>query len=567
MPVCGPTIPTVRRVHAVHREANRSGFVVYLHDPVMGRIPEVRTWRDAVVPALLVTTPLIGYSLIGDDRRRLYLAAHRFGSDPLEAFSHSWDTIDGFLDRGNFRPLGRGLENIERGFVFDAAEATGLAPNAVIGVLRLAIVAVLALVACRVVSAVVGSSGASPGRPHPAVVLYPMTLAATLVAADNDSPITKYPFVVVGSIVLILASALTVARDKDMQARPLSWHEAASMALLGAVAASTYDLLYLSPAVAAAFMVARHAASGRPARELLGSAALRRWAFLCIGFLGVFVPVRIMIATRCSREPCYSASDIRMSGDAVRTTADRLLTGAPPAGWSHASEFVRESGLVFGLRELLANGLLALVAATMLFIAVRSALHLNRRAPDLQRDETEWRRPAAGLVALGGSVALLSALLAGLSNMLQTWAHLPVGSAWRETVLVQVGWSFMASAALVAMFGIARTQRASRVAAASAPAILAICMLLTLLSNARLNQIDRNTPLHAVSNEIATATVHFDPTAEGNARRCRMIDDYTLFHGQPDKWLSGPAVHAELDTLMLERRGIPFCDPARVDGP
>lgn len=191
----------------------------------MHRILKVRRVRDVIAPALLVTTPLAGYSLVGDDRRRLYLAAHRFGSDPLEAFIHSWDTIDGFLDRGNFRPLGRAVENIERAFVFDAAEATGLAPHAVIGVLRLAIVGLLALVACRVVSAIVGPTGASAGSHHLAVVLYPMTLATTLVAADNDSPITKYPFVVVGSVVLVLVSALAVARDKDMQARRLSCYQ------------------------------------------------------------------------------------------------------------------------------------------------------------------------------------------------------------------------------------------------------------------------------------------------------------------------------------------------------
>ena len=524
----------------------------------MGRIPEVHRWRDAVAPALLVTTPLLGYSLVGDDRRRLYLAARRFGSDPLAALSHSRDTIDGFLDLGNFRPLGRAAENFERGFVFDAAEATGLAPNAVIGVLRLTIVAVLALVAYRVVSAVIGSAGASLGRNHPAVVLYPMTLAATLVAADNDSAITKYPFVVVGSIVLVLVSALMVARDQDMQARPLSWHEPVSMALLGAVAASTYDLLYLAPAVAAAFMAARHAASGSPARELLRSAALRRWVSFSIGFGAVFVPVRVEIANRCSRLNCYSASDIELSGDVYLLTAKRLLTGTPPAGWSHASDLVEESGLSFGLSELATNSLLALVVAAMVLVAVGSVRQVGRVGPDFQPDATAWRRPAASLGALGAATALLPALLAGLSRHVQRVDY-PVGEAWRETVLVQVGWSFLAASLLVGLFGIIRSRRPSPVAAAAA-AVLVVCMLLTLLANARLNRVDRDTPLHVISNEIAAATIHFDPTEGGNARRCRLIDDYTLIF--PDGWLSGSNVRVELDKLMLDRRNMPFCDPA-----
>lgn len=346
-----------------------------------GRIPAVHRWRDAVAPTLLATTPLVGYSLIGDDKRRLYSAARLVGSDPLEAFSHSWDTIDGFLDRGNFRPLGRVLENIERSFVFDAAEATGLAPHAVIGVLRLAMVALLALVACRIVSAVVASTGVSRSRPHPAVVLYPMTLAATLVAADHDGPITNYPFMVVGSVVLILVTALAVARDKDIEARRLSWHEPVSMALLGAVAASTYDLLYLAPAVAAGFLVARYAASGRPARELGRSAALRRWIWLSVGFGVVFVPVRIEIAERCSRVTCYAASDIELSGDVYLLTAQRLLTGTPPAGWSHASRLVDESDLDFGLPQLATNSLLAFVMIAILLVAVRAARQLSTPPP------------------------------------------------------------------------------------------------------------------------------------------------------------------------------------------
>ena len=528
-----------------------------------GRIPTVHRWRDAVAPALIVTTPLLGYSLLGDDRRRLYLAARRFGSDPLAALSHSLETVDGFLDRGNFRPLGRAIENIERGFVFDAAEATGLAPHAVTGVLRLTMIALLALVAGRVVWAVMSTAGASAGGAHPAVVMYPMALAATLVAADHDSPITKYPFVVVGSVVLALVCALSVARDQDMRTRPLSWHEPVLMAVLGAVAASTYDLLYLAPGLAAVFMAARHAASGRPARELLHTAALRRWAWLCVGFGAVFVPVRIEIANRCSQTLCYSASEIELSAGALGRSADRLLTGAPPAGWSYTSDLLDESGLSFGLAELATNGLLVLLVAAIGLIGVRSARQTQPGSRAVQPEPSQWRRPAASLGALGAATALLPALLAGLSRHIQQVRY-PIGEAWRDTVLVQVGWSFMATAALVALFGVVRSRRASQIVAVAVSAILCGALVLTLLANARLNRVDRNTPLHAVTNEIAAATIHFDPTEGGNARRCRLVDNYTLILPDPDQWVGGPNVRIELDQLMLDRHGVPFCDPARV---
>lgn len=118
----------------------------------------------------------------------------------------------------------------------------------------------------------------------------------------------------------------------------------------------------------------------------------------------------------------------------------------------------------------------------------------------------------------------------------------------------------MAASVLMAMFGIVRTRQRSPVLAGAVAAALGVCLVLTLLANARLNLVDRNTPLHVISSEIAAATVHFDPTEGGNVRRCRLIHDYTLIF--PDGWLSGPNVGAELDKLMLDRHGIPFCEVA-----
>ena len=253
----------------------------------------------------------------------------------------------------------------------------------------------------------------------------------------------------------------------------------------------------------------------------------------------------------------------RQDATVFQATAERLLTGTAPAGWSHAADLAEQSGLEFGISELFANGLLILVLVAVLIIAARSAGLLVSTSMRVGQETKAWRRSAVSLGLLGVISALLPALLAGLSNMHQTWARFPIGKAWRETVLTQIGWSFMATAVLVAAFGVARTRWASHATAVAVATGLLICVSLTLLANARLNRADRETPLHVVSNEIATATIHFDPTPEGNARRCSLIDDYTLFHGEPDKWLSGPNIHRELDALMIKRRGMPFCDTAQ----
>ena len=107
-------------------------------------------WSAAAVPALIVTAPLLGFSLQGDERQRAYEAARLYGSNPLKAARGVYTDIGVFLDHGNFRPIGRFTEAIERSFTIEAAEATGLTLSAVQGVLRVLAVAVLAVVATRV---------------------------------------------------------------------------------------------------------------------------------------------------------------------------------------------------------------------------------------------------------------------------------------------------------------------------------------------------------------------------------------------------------------------------------
>ena len=295
-------------------------------------------------PALIVTAPLIGFSLQGDERHRFLEAARQYGSDPYATARSVYRNIGTFLDAGNFRPVGRFTEGIERSFTVEAAEATSLAPSVVQGLLRALTLAILAMVATRVVSALVRPPAGS-GGPHPAVALYPLILATTLVAGGPAGSLTKYSARIVGWVILILILALVVARDRDMQPRRLSWHEPVSMALLGAVASATYDLVFVAPPLVATFLLARNAAGGHPLKHVLRTAALRRWAAFSVGFGAAFAPVRLVIASRCSQSRCYAASDIDLSADVVGLTLGRVLTGAPPAGWHHISELLHDAEL------------------------------------------------------------------------------------------------------------------------------------------------------------------------------------------------------------------------------
>ena len=561
-----------------------------------------RLWSAAAAPALIVTAPLLGFSLQGDARQRAYEAARLYGSNPLEAARGVYGDIGVFLDHGNFRPIGRFFEAIERSFRIEAAEATGLTLSAVQGVLRALAVAVLAVVATRVVAAL--APPAATARLHPATALYPLILAAALVAAGPAGPLTKYSFQIIGWVVLILLLALAVARDRDMQPRPVSWHELALMASLGLAASMTYDLVYVAPPLAAVFMLARNAAGGHPLRNVLRTAALRRWAAFSAGFLAAFVPVRLIIAGRCSQNDCYSASEIDVSGEMVQMAAGRALSGAPPAGWHHVSELLRYADLrtppwppippgvdpgavraeevTYGVSDFATNSMIAVLLAATILVTVRSARTAARLA-DAEPGSTGSLRPAASLGAFGAATTLLGALLVSPSVWLHWWGP-NIGQAWRESVLVQTGWSFMIAAVVAAAGASASRVRRSGGAAAghstprsssrvrrvtwrTASAIVGIGVVLTLLANARMAHIDRATPVSNLVNEISAAALSVDPTERANARRCSLIDAYTQIFPDPGWWQGGPNHRAALDEFMLDRHGWPFCDPTLLAHP
>ena len=455
------------------------------------------------VPAVVVTVPLLGFSLQGDERRSLYRAAARLGSNPLKALGQASPDAGSPAARGNLGPLGRILESLQHAFAFETAEAAGLAPHVVQGAVRVAMVAAVAVAAAAMISAVMRSAGADSAW-EPARTLFPLALGAVLVAGGASGPMTRSSFVSVGAAALVLSLVLLVARDRDMQSRAIGWSEPAAVALLGAAAAATHGLVWVAPAASGGLVVARAVAAGQPPRWLLQTAALRRWAALSAG-VG-FVVQRAAAAGPCGAVACFEGSALSVSGDAARLAGRRLLSGAPPAGWSRNASIGRRAGLDFGPLDLVANSLLAVLVAV---VVVAALSHGRRAASGRTGDDSSGRtRAAAGLAVLGVAVAAPPALLAGLSGRLQS-AGSAVGEAWSDTPLVQVGWSLVAAAVIGA--AAARFERrgalARTAAAATIAAALGVGVFMTLLANERLAHVDRRTPLAAVVSEISVVIV------------------------------------------------------------
>lgn len=565
-------------------------------------------------PMVLAVFPLTGLALQSSERVNLYLRASKTSANPVEVLRQVFRLIDNFLDSGNFRPVGRFVEFLGHGVAFEAAEATALAPHEVLGFIRLAMIALVALLAVRLVGALQRSAAISDEGSL--VAFYPLALGVVAVAGGVSSTMSAFPHVQIGSVALILGIALKTARDRDLSRRRVRWHEYLVMAAWGAVAAGFSDLAYAAPLVALGFVAARVLAGGFGVAEALASAATRRWLGLCAGFAAVFVPARAAIAQHCGGFACDVASDIGFP-PGVGASAARFISGLPMSGWRHSAREAGLSGLELGFGDMRAN--LSMAVAVAAIVGLAAAFFARGRAAMLQPPGVQAVRPAeaSGLgssppasddaqAGMPGEPGRLAAVLAGLGIVIAAVSAVIAGSAertqglslaralregWRETLLTQIGWSLVIAGGLAALDIAARHRLARRAAQfiarrglslsdehtrdaqltvavrAAAALVLAVGLMLTLRANWQFSQVERFDSASTVTSLIGASTVNLDDTDAGNEIRCSLIDSYTAL-ASPTGSTSGENLQEKLDDLMAARHGVPqvFCDRARLAG-
>ncbi|MDE0496966.1 MAG: hypothetical protein OXH86_06410 [Acidimicrobiaceae bacterium] len=569
-------------------------------------MPPLRALLREAGPSLLVVLPLAGLALQSAERLSLYLNAAATGTNPFRAARHAWHLTGTHLDQGTFAPLGRFTEYLTHGVALEAGQSLSLAPDAVLGAVRLALVAVTAVLAFRVVEALRRSAGTH--RSPSLLALYPLACAAALVANGIGGGLAVTPHTSIGAVAVVLAAALAVARDRDLTVRTPTWPELAPVALLGAAAAAFDELAYLAPFVAAAFVAARVLAGGLAARTALCTAAARRWIALTAGFAVVYLPARFAIALRCSVD--YSCTDgwiLSSYPDPIGTAVARLGGSLPLAGWIANGDRNVAAGLDLGISAVLANSMLVMAVLALAAFASAAARRACATRPDTTEPAPQQERPhsharlALALGGFGSAITGAAALYAGLS----WWAQqLPFGHAvrqgWRETLLSQIGWSLIAAAVLaVADIAIHRRSASTRRALTTVAAlVLAAAATATLTANWQLAQIDRHDSTASVTALVAASTVNMGISdspagiAELNdwpvrtddvdylgppmAVRCALLDAYdgagaAGTRHTPVSFPQAPVdtsqLRTELNRLMVDRYGVPYCDPAAVPAP
>ena len=537
---------------------------------------------------MLVVLPLAGLALQSADRLSIYLNAGATGANPLEAARRAWRLTGNYLDEGSFSPIGRFVEFLVHGLAIEAGDALSLAPHAALGAVRLAMVGLVAVLAFKLVDSLQRSAHTHAGPSF--IGLYPLALAAALVANGLGGGLAQVPHTSIGAVAVVLAVALATSRDRDMAPRPVAWHEYASMAAMGAAAAAFDELAYLAPFVAAAFLAARSVAAGLPARRALRIAAVRRWVALWAGFAVVFVPARFAIAQRCVAD--YACSDgwiLNFGPDAIGAAVARLGSALPLAGWIANNDRTDAAGLDLGFGEVLANSMLIVALAALTIAAVLQGRREtppgdSTGGPSPRQLAPSQLRLALALGGFGAAITGAAALYAGLSWRVQ---QLPFGHAvrqgWRDTLLAQVGWSLIAAAALACLDLFLR-RRAAHALKPVAALALAAAAAFTLVANWQLAQIDRFDETASVTTLISASTVNMgladsaagiaelndwplrtdgvDYPASPSAVRCLLLEVYADREASaPEGQFTAEQLRADLNRLTTERNGVPYCDP------
>jgi len=443
-------------------------------------------FRRCLLAPLVVLAPLVTLTLSADHRFNIYNNGGRYATRPWRLFEAAVTSVPQYLDAGNFRPLGRVLE-----WSLDVAAFAMTALFGVPAPIGLRVISFLAATLLTVAAVVFVEAITARrrrllgGSPSVAAALLPFAIAAGLVAAGRLSTTVLFGGLYLTTSALVLGIAAWACRAR---------RAGLLIVLVGAGLAAFNELAYLAVPLATVVVLLRgRVVLGLDWRRVLRGVPARFVGLLWIGFLPVFVPVRLLIRQRCAGGGCYVGSDIAYGG-AAAALPGRMVSWLPPLMWQRATggEFPHLAAAVPAM-ALLALALLA-----------GRALRGLRALPALDGRQTgALVGVALALLALAGTLAALSAEVQGL----------PAGSGWRDSGLATVAGSVLVLA-LWRRF---------------VPVLLALLVVAGTISaaaNKDFRDASGGGRFPYLYDRIAQEVAGFDRTPAGDARRCALRDAF-----------------------------------------
>ncbi|MFI5931313.1 hypothetical protein [Actinoplanes sp. NPDC051494] len=499
----------------------------------------VSTKARLTAPAA-VLAPLATLAPTADHRFNVYWHGGDFRAHPLRQLTEPFRTVPLYLDFGNFRPLGRLVERGVDVAAYAFVEVLHLPANIALRLVSFLAAIVLTAAAVLLARAVTGETSRL-------TALVPFAVAPGFVAAGGTSTAVLFGGLYYLSGALVLAVAAWMCRGRGPAVLAL---------LAGAGLAAFNEIAYLALPLAVVAVVARgRLVLGLSVREVLRSRPARLTGLLWLGFLPVFLPVRVLIARACATGDCYSGSDLVLGDGLGLAWVNRMVAWLPPAQWAEATRG-RTPGYLVGLLALVLLGLLALGTAREL-----------RALPGA------GRRPALAVAAVAGAALILgAAMAAGSGDMQQAAAAGRWGLGWRDGALATVAGPLTLLSLLTAL-GAALPRRPSGAGGVAAVGLLAVLVVAgagSAAANARYRDDTGGRATALTNNAIAREIADFDRSAAGDARRCGLRDEfralypdipYSRFARAEVPGTTSPAERLEVTAGMAtgQMYGRPFC--------
>jgi hypothetical protein len=516
-------------------EAPKVAMRFVVEGPPVGALWRRALMRAALAP-LVVLVPLVALAPTADHRFNVYWHGGLFRDDPLRIVPHTLDSLPSYLRMGNFRPLGRMLEKLLDLMAYVLGDVFGVPANIAFRLVSFVAAALLGVVAMLLAESIVARGRMFRRAPSTLAAVVPFAVAGGLVAAGRASPVILFAGLYLSSAALVLAVPLLLCRIHPQRPIRLWW--TLPLIVAGGALASFNEVAYLALPLATVAVFAR----GRWLLELRGrklwlAAPMRVLGLLWLGFLPVFLAVRVVISHYCSIRACYSGSDVSAGPEVFAALPSRALGWLPPLMWGDAAQGGRSSGIVF-----------VLAAAAFLTLAVLAVR-------DLGRMSIVDRPAGVVLVAVAATAVLLAATMGALNGEIQrVAAHGDWGMGWRDSAV-----TMPAGAVLLAALGhVIRPGR--RTLIAGLVVLFAAVGTVSATANKRFRDAVMATPAARLDDRLAQAVADFDPTAEGQARRCALRGEFfAMFADAP---FSQYRFDQSFDQAAEQKAGVQFCPHA-----
>jgi hypothetical protein len=508
-------------------------------EPILVARPHVGAmWRRTVVRAALVPlavlSPIVALAPTADHRFNIYWHGALFRDNPLRIVPDTVDSLPGYLRAGNFRPFGRMVEKLIDLAAYVLDDVFGIPANVGFRLVEMVCAVVLSLAVLLLAESVLSPGPVFRRPPSTVAAVLPFAVGAGFVAAGRASPVVLFGGLYFTSSALVFAVAAAVSRVGPAPRR--RW--IVPLLVAGAALASFNEIAYFAlPLATVAAAVRGRYVLGVRWRRLAKGGAARVLTLLWLGFLPVFVAVRVVIARDCAAGACYRGSDVHLSGAVATALPERTVAWFPPLMW--------QSAVHGGSHQPWFTGVVLLGALVVLgALAVHAVRDLSRLSPVDRGAALALSLTAAALLVLGAGLGALNA------DVQQIVAAHRWGQGWRDTASTEPAGALLIVAA-------AHLMSPRRWLLTGLIGVLALGGTVSAAANKRFRDNVMNTPAARLDDRLAQAMADFDPTAAGAARRCELRDEFfTMFKSTP---FSLRRFDQAFNTAAEQKAGQKFC--------